>query len=75
MLKLRNVDCVCRFPSHRKTDFRRGQRLGNDDHIVTWNKPMKPRNIDRHSSGNNAGQCARLDGETFAWRMSAKTGD
>jgi hypothetical protein len=47
MLKQRNVDCVCRFTSHRKADFRRGQRLGNDDHIVTWNKPMKPRTIDR----------------------------
>ena len=47
MLKQRNVDCVCRFTSHRKTDFRRGQRLGNDDHIVTWYKPMKPRTIDR----------------------------
>jgi IS4 transposase len=46
-LKQRNVDCVCRFTSHRKTDFRRGQRLGNDDHIVTWYKPMKPRTIDR----------------------------
>ena len=47
MLKQRDVDCVCRFTSHRKTDFRRGQRLGNDDHIVTWIKPMKPRTIDR----------------------------
>lgn len=47
MLKQRDVDCVCRFTSHRKPDFRRGQRLGNDDHIVTWHKPMKPRTIDR----------------------------
>lgn len=47
MLKQRGVDCVCRFTSHRKTDFRRGQRLGNDDHIVTWYKPLKPRTIDR----------------------------
>ena len=47
MLKQRDVDCVCRFTSHRKTDFRRGQRLGDDDHIVTWIKPMKPRTIDR----------------------------
>ena len=46
MLKQRGVDSVCRFTSHRKTDFRRGKRLGKDDHIVTWLKPMKPRTID-----------------------------
>jgi hypothetical protein len=27
MLKQRGVDCVCRFTSHRKADFRRGKRL------------------------------------------------
>jgi hypothetical protein len=43
MLKQRDVDSVCRFTSHRKTDFRRGKRLGKDDHIVTWLKPTKPR--------------------------------
>src|SRR5437879_2797919 len=47
MLQQRGVDCVCRFTSHRKTDFRRGQRLGQDDHIVQWPKPTKPRSIDR----------------------------
>lgn len=46
MLKQRGVDSVCRFTSHRKADFRRGKRLGKDDHIVTWLKPMKPRTID-----------------------------
>lgn len=47
MLKQRGVDCVCRFTSHRKADFRRGKRLGPDDHIVQWLKPTKPRSIDR----------------------------
>jgi hypothetical protein len=46
MLKQRDVESVCRFTSHRKADFRRGQRLGKDDHIVTWHKPAKPRSID-----------------------------
>jgi hypothetical protein len=46
MLKQRDVDSVCRFTSHRKADFRRGKRLGKDDHIVTWVKPTKPRSID-----------------------------
>jgi hypothetical protein len=47
MLKQRGVDCVCRFTSHRKADFRRGTRLGEGDHIVQWPKPQRPRSIDR----------------------------
>jgi Transposase DDE domain len=46
MLKQRGIDCVCRLTSHRTTDFRRGKRLGKDDHIVKWLKPTKPRSID-----------------------------
>jgi hypothetical protein len=49
MLKQRDVDSVCRFTSHRKADFRRGKRLGKDDHIVTWHKPTKPRSIDKQT--------------------------
>jgi hypothetical protein len=49
MLKQRGVDCVCRFTSHRTADFRRGKRLGDDDHIVTWLKPTRPRSIDRRT--------------------------
>lgn len=32
------------FEQHaaRKSDFRRGKRLGKGDHIVTWDKPEKP---------------------------------
>ena len=47
MLKQRGIDCVCRLTSQRKADFRRGQPLGDDDHIVLWSKPQKPRSIDR----------------------------
>ena len=47
MLQQRGVDCVCRFTSHRTTDFRRGKRLGKGDHIVQWLKPAKPRTLDR----------------------------
>jgi len=47
MLKQRGVDCVCRLTSHRKADFRRGEHLGKDDHIVKWPKPAKPRSTDR----------------------------
>jgi hypothetical protein len=51
MLKGRGVDCVCRFTSHRRADFRRGKRLGPGDHIVNWPKPPKPRSIDRKTYG------------------------
>jgi hypothetical protein len=49
MLKERGVDCVCRFKKNRKTDLRRGIRLGAGDHIVVWPKPSKPRTIDRQA--------------------------
>jgi hypothetical protein len=41
LLLRRGVDVVFRMNSHRKADFRRGQRLGKDDHIVTWRKPTR----------------------------------
>ncbi len=47
MLQQRGVDCIFRLTSHRTADFRRGMRLGKDDHIVKWMKPTKPRSIDR----------------------------
>jgi hypothetical protein len=49
MLKQRGVDCVCRFTTHRRADFRTGQRLGAGDHVVVWPKPPKPRTIDRET--------------------------
>jgi hypothetical protein len=49
MLKRRGIDTVCRLSSHRTADFRRGARLGGDDHIVAWPKPTRPRSIDREA--------------------------
>jgi hypothetical protein len=40
-LSARGIDCVFRLSSSRQADFRRGRRLGQDDHIVTWFKPAK----------------------------------
>ncbi|QDT10713.1 IS4 family transposase [Planctomycetes bacterium K23_9] len=37
-LQCRGVDFVVRHASTRKLDFRRGQRLGKDDQIVSWPK-------------------------------------
>ena len=50
MLQARGVDYVSRLNrSNRSADFRRGKRLGREDHIVEWPKPPKPRTIDRET--------------------------
>jgi hypothetical protein len=38
-LQARGVDVVMRLHQARKADFRRGRRLGPEDHIVIWPKP------------------------------------
>jgi hypothetical protein len=35
----KNVDLTTRLHQARKADFRRGRRLGKDDHLVEWSKP------------------------------------
>lgn len=47
MLKERGVDSVTRL-CRRTADFRRGKRLGKDDHIVRWPKPCH-RNADKET--------------------------
>lgn len=42
LLKQRKVHCVVRKHQSRPTDFRRGTRLGHDDHLVRWQKPQRP---------------------------------
>ena len=50
MLNQRGVDSVTRLnKARRSADFRRGKRLGKDDHIVCWPKPMKPRALDNET--------------------------
>jgi hypothetical protein len=38
----RGVQVVVRLHQRRKTDFRRGRRLGHRDHLVVWPKPQRP---------------------------------
>jgi Transposase DDE domain len=38
-LQSKKVDGVFRLHASRRADFRRGRRLGHDDHVVIWNKP------------------------------------
>jgi Transposase DDE domain len=41
-LMRRDVDALFRMHQCRKFDFRRGRRLGSEDHVVTWTKPQRP---------------------------------
>jgi hypothetical protein len=46
LLKQRGIDTVSRVHHCRRVDFRRGERLGKDDHIVEWRRPGRIRSID-----------------------------
>jgi len=47
MLQGRGIELVSRLnKAHRKADFRRGRRLGADDHVVRWRKPTSIRSLD-----------------------------
>jgi hypothetical protein len=39
-LQQRGVDSVTRLQAMRKADFRKGKRLGKEDHIVRWKRPQ-----------------------------------
>jgi hypothetical protein len=50
LLGERGVELVSRLnTAHRRADFRRGQRLGPDDHLVRWAKPTSIRSLDREA--------------------------
>ena len=51
LLKQRGVDSVSRLNrARRSADFRLGKRLGKEDHVVHWPKPLrKPDTIDRQT--------------------------
>ena len=42
LLRERGADAAFRLHQKRKYDFRRGQRLGHDDHVVVWHRPQRP---------------------------------
>jgi hypothetical protein len=43
LLKQCGCDAVVRKHQGRPTDFRTGQRLGSNDHLVWWPKPQRPK--------------------------------
>ena len=45
-LSQRGVDGLFRMHQRRNFDFRRGRRLGVEDHVVTWTKPERPEWMD-----------------------------
>jgi hypothetical protein len=45
----RGVDVVFRQHQLRRTDFRRGRRLGRNDHVVTWTRPQRPTWMDEET--------------------------
>jgi hypothetical protein len=50
MLQERGIELVSRLnKAHRKADFRRGRRLGTEDHVVRWAKPTSIRSLDRQT--------------------------
>jgi hypothetical protein len=48
-LSRRGVDSLFRMHQRRKFDFRRGRRLGVEDHVVTWTKPARPEWMDEET--------------------------
>jgi putative transposase len=49
LLKERGVDFVVRLHQRRTADFRRGRRLGKDDHVVAWSRPPRPDWMDQET--------------------------
>jgi hypothetical protein len=50
LLQERGVELVSRLnKAHRTADFRRGRRLGPEDHVVRWVKPTSIRSLDREA--------------------------
>ena len=47
LLQAQGVAVVFRKHHLRHTDFRRGRRLGSNDHVVTWTKPQRPEWLDQ----------------------------
>jgi putative transposase len=42
LFSLRGIDVCARRHQRRTSDFRRGRRLGPDDHLITWTRPIRP---------------------------------
>lgn len=52
LVRQRDADMVCRLHQCRRADFRRGQRLGREDHVILWTKPARPEWMDEATYAN-----------------------
>lgn len=57
-LTQRKIDGLFRMHQRRKFDFRRGRRLGVEDHIVTWIKPDRPDWMDQETYARTPNELA-----------------
>jgi hypothetical protein len=46
LLVQQRTDVCARLHQRRKTDFRRGKRLGKYDHLIVWKRPPRPKWMD-----------------------------
>jgi hypothetical protein len=49
LLLKRNASLVARLHQLRKTDYQRARRLGKNDYLVTWTRPIKPSWMDEET--------------------------
>lgn len=49
LLQELGVDFVARVHQRRPICFRRGRRLGKNDHVVTWSRPQRPKWMDQQT--------------------------
>jgi putative transposase len=49
LLLMQGTDVCARLHQMRKSDFRKGQRLGKNDHIIEWTKPVRPDWMDQET--------------------------
>lgn len=42
LLQLQGTHVCARLHQKRPSDFRRGKRLGHDDHLIVWTRPQRP---------------------------------
>ena len=70
LLKRRGVDSVCRLHQARVSDYRRGRRLGKEDHVVTWAEAGAARLDGRGDISINLPRRWRCGWCGFAWRSA-----
>ena len=49
LLMMRGVDVCARLHQQRRSDFRKGKRLGKNDHVIIWTRPARPAWMDEET--------------------------